>query len=264
MAEWSAGRVTVEDSVAAPEVAGAILRDAFVAWVPRLTAGLIRAAPTWLRLGSLDLLRFGEPRVSASAVEWPIEGGVLAAAPGGAWTVRSGGGRLVATVAGYRPRLGRRLYSVTQLAVHRLLVRLYLLQARGREPVPGMRAARDARRRAATVDIAFCATLARIAPRRRRFGAFVAIAAAYHVACWSSSGRTLGGLVTGERVVAVDGSRVTAGQALVRLLMTPASWWLRRPVHDEIAGTEVVEERTGQKEGGSVTLPPVTRERGAF
>jgi uncharacterized RDD family membrane protein YckC len=65
------------------------------------------------------------------------------------------------------------------------------------------------------------------------------IAAAYHVACWSLSGRTLGGLVVGQRVIATDGSRPTVEQAIVRLLTMPLGWF-RRPIHDELAGTEVI------------------------
>jgi uncharacterized RDD family membrane protein YckC len=66
------------------------------------------------------------------------------------------------------------------------------------------------------------------------------IAAGYHIACWSTSGQTLGGMVMNQRVVAVDGSRVSPLQAVVRLAVLPLSWVLRRPVHDEFAGTEVI------------------------
>ena len=66
------------------------------------------------------------------------------------------------------------------------------------------------------------------------------IAAAYHIACWSTSGRTLGGLVVGQRVVAVDGSRPTVLQSVVRLLALPLAWITRRPIHDELAGTDVI------------------------
>jgi uncharacterized RDD family membrane protein YckC len=66
------------------------------------------------------------------------------------------------------------------------------------------------------------------------------IAAGYHIACWSTSGQTLGGMVLQQRVVAVDGSRVSPLQAVVRLVVLPLSWVLRRPVHDEFAGTEVI------------------------
>jgi uncharacterized RDD family membrane protein YckC len=89
------------------------------------------------------------------------------------------------------------------------------------------------------VDAALCFTLAGLTGRRR-LRRVVAIAIAYHVVCWSVSGRTLGGLVMRQRVVAVDGSRLTPTQSLLRLALLPASWILRRPVHDEIACTEVI------------------------
>jgi hypothetical protein len=40
--------------------------------------------------------------------------------------------------------------------------------------------------------------------------------------------------------VAVDGSRLTPPQSLLRLALLPVSWILRRPVHDEVAGTIVI------------------------
>jgi uncharacterized RDD family membrane protein YckC len=66
------------------------------------------------------------------------------------------------------------------------------------------------------------------------------VAIGYHVACWSISGRTLGGLVMRQQVVSVDGSRLTPTQSLARLVALPFSWVLQRPVHDEFAGTDVV------------------------
>jgi uncharacterized RDD family membrane protein YckC len=66
------------------------------------------------------------------------------------------------------------------------------------------------------------------------------IAAAYHIACWSTSGRTLGGLVMRQRVVAVDGSRLTVMQAAFRFLTLPLAWVTRRSSHDELAGTDVI------------------------
>jgi uncharacterized RDD family membrane protein YckC len=93
---------------------------------------------------------------------------------------------------------------------------------------------------AAAVDLAFCATLAGITGRRRKLSVLLGVAAAYHVACWSISGRTLGGLVMRERVVAVDGSMPSVGQSIVRLIAIPIAWALGRPIHDEVAGTEVI------------------------
>ncbi|TMG61545.1 MAG: RDD family protein [Chloroflexi bacterium] len=66
------------------------------------------------------------------------------------------------------------------------------------------------------------------------------VIAVYHIVCWSISGRTLGGLVMRQRVAAIDGTRLTPTQALLRLALTPVSWLSRRPVHDEIAATEVI------------------------
>jgi uncharacterized RDD family membrane protein YckC len=92
------------------------------------------------------------------------------------------------------------------------------------------------------IDIGLCAGVALMAGRRRRLAAFAGLAIGYHVACWSSSGRTVGGLVAGQRVVSVDGSRVSIGQSLVRLLALPLAALRLRAVHDEIAGTEVISD----------------------
>ena len=43
-------------------------------------------------------------------------------------------------------------------------------------------------------------------------------------------------------LVAVDGSRLTPTQSLLRLVVLPASWLTRRPVHDELAATEVIQD----------------------
>jgi uncharacterized RDD family membrane protein YckC len=83
-------------------------------------------------------------------------------------------------------------------------------------------------------------TLTGLAGRRLRFGTLLGVAAAYHVACWSISGRTLGGLVMGQRVVAADGSRPTFTQSIVRLVVLPLAWIGNRPIHDQLAGTDVV------------------------
>jgi hypothetical protein len=202
--------------------------------------GLVRAGADSLRLGPLELLRFGTAKVSSAAVEWPIDGGLLAGAPGGSWRLHSSGGRLVASVSGYRPRLPAPLYSVTQLPLHHLLTRLYLLRVRGRDPAPGVTAASSDRIRAAAVDLALCATLAGVAGRHRRVRALLGIAVVYHVTCWSLTGRTLGGFVMRQRVVAVDGSRLSPAQALVRCFALPVSWIRGRPDHDEIACTDVI------------------------
>jgi hypothetical protein len=190
--------------------------------------------------GPLELMRFGPATVNGSRVEWPIVGGITTREPGGTFRIEAAGGRLVASVDGYRPRLPLPIYALSQLPVHQLLTRLYLLRVRGREPAPGAPAAPRDRTRAAAVDIAFCFTLAGIAGRRMRLPMLIGIAAVYHVACWSTSGRTLGGLVVGQRVVAVDGSKPTVMQSAVRLLTLPLAWASRGPIHDRIAGTEVI------------------------
>jgi RDD family len=220
-------------------IGGAALRDSYLDSVRHLTLGLVRLENNSLHFGPLELLRFGRPAVSPSAVDWPIEGGLLAGDSGGHWRLESSAGRVEAVLTGYRPSLPRLVYATTQLQVHQLFTRLYLLRVRGRDPQPGVAAASRDRMRAAAVDAAICLTLARLTGHRslRRT---LAIAIAYHVVCWSTTGRTLGAVVAGQRVVAVDGSRLTAAQSLLRLVLVPASVVLRRPVHDEIAGTQVI------------------------
>jgi hypothetical protein len=235
------GHVFVDVSVAAVgAVPGSGLHDAYLEDIRRLTLGLVHAEGESLYIGRFALLRFGRPKVTRTAVEWPIEGGIAARHAGGRFRLESVDGRLVASVEGYLPLLPLPLYAVTQLPVHRLITRLFLLRLRGREPASGVLAEPQDRLRAAAVDLAFCATLAGLTGQRRKLHLLLGITAAYHVACWSISGRTLGGLVMHQRVVAVDGSKLTIGQSAVRLFALPIAWALRRPAHDEAAGTEVV------------------------
>jgi hypothetical protein len=237
------GQVSVDVSVAgARAVPGRRLHDAYLDDIGRLTLGVVHARSGSLYIGPLELLRFGQPKVTRNAVEWPIEGGIAARRGAGRFRIESAQGRLVASVEGYRPLLPLPLYAITQLPVHRMITRLYLLRVRGREPAPGVRAEQPDRMRAAAVDLAFCATLAGLTGRRRKLHVLLGVAAAYHVACWSISGRTLGGVVVRERVVAVDGSTPSLGQAVIRLLASPIAWALQRPVHDEVAGTDVIVE----------------------
>ncbi|HET7420494.1 MAG TPA: RDD family protein [Candidatus Dormibacteraeota bacterium] len=226
--------------VAAPPT-GRRLRDEYVAAVGALTFGLVRFDGDVLRLGPLDLLRFGAPRIGQAAVEWPITGGLLSRRPGGTLRIAAHDGRVDASLAGWTPSLPLPIYRLTQLQVHLLFTRLYLLRVRGREPAPGRRATRQARIDAAAVDAAFCLTLAGLIGRRR-LRRVVAIAAIYHVACWSMGGQTLGGLVMRQRVVAVDGSRLTPAQALLRFALLPLAWLTRRPVHDELAASDVISD----------------------
>jgi len=76
------------------------------------------------------------------------------------------------------------------------------------------------------------------------------IATVYHVAGWSISGRTLGGMLMGQRLVSVDGSRPTLGQALVRLAALPLSALRLRAIHDEVSGTDVVASPPSPEGGG--------------
>jgi len=239
---WDGGRVSVRASVAVTKPpTGARLRDSYIEFVGALTFGLIRFRGNTLVLGPIKLMRFGRPAVTRTAVDWPIEGGLLARAPGGHWRIQASGGRVEASVSGYIPRLPKPLYSVSHLQVHLLFTRLYLLRVRGREPLPGTVASPPDRVRAASVDAAFCLTLTRLTGRRTWRRLF-AIAAVYHVACWSTSGQTLGGMVLRQRVVSVDGSRLLPAQSLLRMVLLPVSWVAWRPVHDEVAQTTVIAE----------------------
>jgi hypothetical protein len=234
------GTVEIEDSVAMPNaVTGTALENAFWSDIRALTLGLVRGVENTIRLGPLELITFGRPNVTRGSVEWPIEGGLLARAPGGRLRVELLDSRLVASVDGYHPMLPRFLYVVTQLPIHHLWTRLHLLRLRGRLPAPGPPADPSRRLVAATIDAGVCLTLAIATGRRRRIPTLVGIAAGYHLACWSISGRTLGGAAMNQRVVAVDGSRVSVGQAIVRLALLPLAAVRMRNVHDEIAGTDV-------------------------
>ena len=240
---WNAGRVSTAASVAlADQLSGARLRDSYGETISSLTLSIIRMRDNELVLGPLTLLRFGTPTVTRDAVDWPIEGGLLAGAAGGRWRLQASTGRVEASLTGYRPRLPRPVYALTHLQVHQLFTRLYLLRLRGREPAPGVPAAAPDRWRAAAVDAAFCLTLTRMTGRRR-LRRTLAITAAYHVVCWSIWGRTLGGLVLRQRVVAVDGSRLTLAQSLLRLVVLPLSWITRRSIHDDIACTDVISDQ---------------------
>ncbi len=240
---WAGGLVDVEDSVAMTRgVTGEVLRDGFLRDIAALMLGLGRARANSIYLGPLELLRFGRATVAPTRVDWPIEGGLVVRAPGGHFRIEALRGRLVASVHGYQPRLPLPLYALTQLPIHHLLTRLHLLRVRGRQPAPGVPAEPTRRIAAAAIDLSLCAALAAASGRRLRLPALVGIAACYHVACWSLSGRTAGGVLMGQRVVAVDGSRPSPGQAVVRLAALPLSALRLRAIHDEIAGTEVVSD----------------------
>jgi hypothetical protein len=238
---WVDGRVALDDSVSMPNpITGKALRDSFAADMEALTLGLIRVRNNTLRFGPLELIRFGHPRVTSTSVQWPIEGGLLARSAGGRLRIELLYGRLVESLDGYRPALPRPIYALTQVPIHHLLTRLHLLRVRGRRPQPGLPAARSRRIAAAAIDAGLCISVAAILGRRRRLPVLLGFAAGYHIACWTFSGITLGGAVMRQRVVSVDGSKLTAGQALVRLVLLPIAAARMRDVHDEIAGTEVI------------------------
>jgi hypothetical protein len=238
---WVGGAVTVEDRVRSPRpLSGEVLRDSFFQTMPALTLGLIQFRDRALRLGPIELIRFGAPSTSERSVSWPIEGGLLAAAPGGTIEVRAVDGRLEATVDGYRPALPMSVYALTQLPLHHELARLQLLRLRGRLPVPGVPADVSSRLAAGAIDAGICAGIALVVARRRRFRALAAIAAGYHVAAWAVSGRTVGGAVMRQRVVSIDGSRPSIAQAALRFATLPLAAFRLRAVHDEIAGTDVI------------------------
>ena len=238
---WLDGRVWLEDSVlTAGPVTGKELRERYASDLPALTAGLARLDGNSVRVGPVELVRFGSPKVLRNRVDWPIEGGAATGAPGGSFSIKSAGGRLEAVVENYRPRLPIAVYMFTQLAVHHLFVRLHLLRVRGRDPLPGVPAEPTRRRRAAVIDGVACVALTLLIARRHRLKALAGVTLGYHVACWSLSGRTLGGLIENQRVVAIDGTKPSAGQSLVRFLALPWSWVTKLPLHDQAACTEVV------------------------
>jgi uncharacterized RDD family membrane protein YckC len=113
---------------------------------------------------------------------------------------------------------------------------------RGRVPPPGIPAGPAQRLAAAAVDVTFCAGASLLLPRRWRLRGLPAILTGYHLAAWSLAGQTLGGRVLGLRLVSLDGSRVSAAQALVRLAALPLSLARFGAAHDELALTEVIED----------------------
>lgn len=241
MVIWKGDSIDTTDSI---EVArpfdGAALRNSYVDSVGALTLGLARFRNNEIKVGPVVMLRFGKPQVGPNFVEWPIEGGLLAKG-GGKWRIEATNGKVQATATGHRPALSRLAYDLSHRHVHLLLTRLYLLRLRAHEPPPGPEASREDRARSAAVDVAFCLTVAGVAGLRRPRRTLLLLTA-YHVACWSLTGRTLGGLVMRERVVSLDGSRLTPAQALFRFALFPVSWLSQRPVHDEIAGTTVIKD----------------------
>jgi hypothetical protein len=212
------------------------LRDGYFEMTQRLLVGLIHWTGDAFRFGPLSLIEFGRPARTARGWSFPLTGGLLAAEPGGSLDLETRDGVTSAAVHGYRPSLPEPLYHLTQLPFHHLQSRLALLLVRGRLPAPAPPATPAARLAAGAIDALLCLGLGRGRPVRA-----AVIGAVYLVGGWSLGGLTVGGLVLGQRVVAVDGSPVTLGQALVRLALLPVSLLRLRAVHDEVAGTEVVQ-----------------------
>src|SRR5258707_920692 len=77
------------------------MRGAFMPDTAAMTLGLVQARDHALVSGPVELLRFGDAESSRGSVSWPIEGGVLAAEPGGRLRVSIEKDRLVARVEGY-------------------------------------------------------------------------------------------------------------------------------------------------------------------
>ncbi len=235
--------VDVTDAVAAPKrPPPGRLRDRFLEETGRITLGAVQARGQALCLGPLTLLRFGPAEDTADGVRWPIQGGLLAARPGGEIGLRWIDGRLEARVCGYTPRLPMPVYRLTQLPIHRTVTRLFLLRMRGRDPLPGPPAGRCGRLAAGAIDAALCLAVARAAGRRRWPAAALGVAAGYHLAAWSGGGRTVGGALLGQRVVSLDGAPLTWLQALARLVTLPVALVTLHPTHDGFAGTEVIRE----------------------
>lgn len=203
------------------------IRDGFTRELSRLTMGIVQGRPDGFWLGPLPLIRLGPPETVGAGVRWPVTGGLLARRPGGWVGVEWREGLLRGYLEGYQPSLPAPLYTVTQDFAHHELTRLYLLAIRGRDPEPGPPVPARRRLAALGIDLALCWLVARRRPTR-----FAGAVAGYHLAAWSVGGLTVGGALLKQRVVAIDGTRPSFGQALARLLQLP------------FHGTTVVDERT--------------------
>jgi RDD family protein len=213
-------------------------RDAYWTFLERLHLGLVRFRDGAVSVLGIPLIRLGRPWFEDRAWRWRIEGGLLAERPGGELGFGAEDGHLVGFLRGYHPTIPEPLYSVTQRPFHRFVTRLFLLHLRGRRLPPGVPAEPGARVAAAAVDAALLSVVTRPLPHRLRLLA----AGAYVAGGWALTGQTLGARILGLRVVSVDGSPLTPGQAVLRLLAAPAALVARRAVHDELAGTEVIHD----------------------
>src|SRR3954467_10493958 len=124
---WTDGRVSTKASISVGHtLSGASLRDSYYDAVRSLTFGLASVRDDSVVIGPVTLLRYGAPKVTRNAVDWPIEGGLLAGAVGGRWRLQASAGRVGAPGPGYEPRLPRPIYDYTHLQVHQLFTRLFL------------------------------------------------------------------------------------------------------------------------------------------
>src|SRR5256885_17051930 len=102
---WDGGRVSIRASVQVPRaITGAKLRDSYTEAIKTQTLGLARFRDGSIMLGPLTLLHFGPPKVTRNAVDWPIEGGLLARRGGGEWRLPGAARRSQAGVGGATPR----------------------------------------------------------------------------------------------------------------------------------------------------------------
>jgi RDD family len=238
------GPIHTEDRVASPvEPDSDRLRDSFFRGIRALTLGFVHGERWRISLGPLTLHEFGEPESTPYGWRWRIGRGLLGACPGGTLSYEWRAGELTATVDGYWPALPSPLYRATQLPLHHLVTRLFLLQMRGRVPPPGSPGGAAQRLAAAALDLVLCGGATLLVPRGRRLRAFPIVAVGYHLTAWSLTGETLGGRLLGLRVVSIDGGPVSPAQAVVRLLVLPASLVRFQALHDRVALTEVVEGR---------------------
>ncbi len=216
------------------------LRDRFFEDLTRLTLGLVQVRGGGQYVGPLELIHLGEPHWEPEprgGGRWvhPVDGGLLVRRPVGTISVGWEFGELIVEVEDFEPALPPLIYDFTQRPFHRFIARLSLLGMRGRMPPPGNPSDPLTRLAGGAIDVAICAVLARLFRRR-----VLEVLVPYHLAGWIAVGRTPGGFITRQRVIAVDGTRLTPGQAALRLALLPLALLRRRAVHDEIAQTEVV------------------------
>jgi hypothetical protein len=213
------------------------LRDFYFPAATRLTFGLTRWRDAAVRFLGIPLLSVGAPIAKPGGWDYPITGGLLSRGAAGRVEIRWAEGICAVAVVGYRPWLPSDVYRATQAPFHRFVTRLALLRLRGRIPSAGVPATPAGRAGAVAVDLVVCLALARD-PRR-----LLPVLALYHLAGWSVGGRTVGARLFRQRLVAVDGSLPTFGQALIRLGALPIAAIRLRAAHDEAASTDVVADR---------------------